>query len=338
MILRVLASLLLFIAVTIPASAAKKLWVELPQDQAIWDQTRTAFLAGDFDRFDAWADVYLASKSKTASGNWKLLIFYSTFEYPHFLYPDYDEATLARMAAQAQKWIDARPHSRAAKIVMGITIMDRAWFWRGPDPLPRIPLESWATYFKYKKQSFDYLTSVRDEASGDPHWYAAMLSAMVPEGPTLGDPDAMIREAIRKFADYNGIYEPIVLINQPKFGAGQQTLDDLIQRTADAVGGEQGDIAYARMYWSVAERISRYKTFFETKASWARIDAGFTALAQRYPTERYRNAHALLACLANDKRRMKELTPAVMASQPLWDVWLDDDMARACLAYADMPY
>ena len=337
MLLRVLTFLLFMMAVTLPASAVEEPWVELPEDQAIREQTKAAFLAGQFDRLDTWADDYLASRSKTASGNWKLLIFYSTFGYyPHFLYADYDDATLARMAGQAQKWIDARPHSRAARIVMGLALMDRAWVCRGRDALPRISLECWATYFKYKKQSFDYLMSVRQEAADDPQWYAAMLTAMLPEGPQLGDPQAMAREAVSKFGDYGGIYEPIVLINAPLFGARQATLDELIEKAADAVGGTEGDIVYAKIYLIVAERITREYTFGQTRAMWARLDVGFEALLKRYPTERYRNAYALFACLAGDKRRIRDLTPQVIASGPLPEVWFDrKDLAEACLEYAN---
>jgi len=337
MLLRVLTFLLIMMALTLHASAVEEPWVELPEDQAIRNQARAAFLAGEFDRLDAWADDYLTSRSRTASGNWKLLLFYSTFGYhPNFLYPDYDDATLATMAAQVQRWIEARPHSRAARIVMGMALMDRAWLCRGRDALPRISLECWATYFKYKKQSFDYLASVRHVAADDPHWYAAMLEAMLPEGPKLGDPEAMAKEAAGKFGDYGGIYEPIVLINAPLFGARQETLDDLIEKTADAVGGTEGDIVYARFYLIVAERITRDCTFGRTRANWARLDAGFKAVIERYPTERYRNAYALFACLAQDKRRIRNLTPRVIASGPLPEVWFDRaDMAKYCLDYAN---
>lgn len=339
MLLRVLTFLLFMMAVNFPASAVEEPWVELPEDQAIRDQTRAAFLAGEFDRLDAWADDYLTSRSRTASGNWKLLLFYSTFGYyPHFLYADYDDATLVRMTGQVQKWIDARPHSRAARIVMGMAIMDRAWLCRGRDALPRIPLECWATYVKYKKQSFDYLMSVRNGAADDPHWYAALLEAMLPEGPKLGDPEATAKEAAGRFGDYGGIYEPIVLIHAPLFGARQETLDDLIEKTADTVGGIEGDIVYARIYLIVAERITREYTFGQTRASWVRLDAGFKAVMERYPTQRYRNAHALFACLARDKRRIRDLTPPVIESGPLAEVWFDrEDMAKYCLEYANQP-
>jgi hypothetical protein len=122
------------------------------------------------------------------------------------------------------------------------------------------------------------------------------------------DYDAIFTQATQAEPDYKGYYDARASFLLPRwYGTEGEWVRDLTQ-SADRIGGEEGDLLYARVVWSVDEYDNEKITFDEKKSvSWSRVERGFETIRKRFPTSlAAMNERARLAFLAGDKAKARE--------------------------------
>ena len=90
----VLFAIFVFLSWAIPAQASPS-----PEVLQIWNDVKTAYLAGKFDQIDGMIEAYQRVDARTESGSIKAAIVYEVLERTKFLYGTYSYATLNQMEA-----------------------------------------------------------------------------------------------------------------------------------------------------------------------------------------------------------------------------------------------
>ncbi|MDX8433156.1 DUF4034 domain-containing protein [Mesorhizobium abyssinicae] len=324
----VLFAIFVFLSWATPVQASPS-----PEVLRIWNDVKTAYLAGKFDQLDELIEAYQRDDARTKSGSIKAAIVYEVLESTKFLYGTYSYGTLNQMEAQADKWIESYPGSRAARITKAIVMNNRAWNARGEGYANTVTPEQWNAFFVYSRQAKDYLQSVKQGTAADPEWYATMLKVARGLPSSDIDFDALASEALDAHPDYIPIYREIVRTNLPQWGGTRQTLEFWIDRMAKASGT---DASYARAYWGAADDFYRDVIFNDTDADWSRVRTGFRAIVHDYPTNWNINIFARLACLAQDKATTKELMERLGNAIDA-EAWLYREMPASCREWASEP-
>jgi hypothetical protein len=91
---------------------------ELQEHTQIGESTQQAFVAEDFAKLEALSQAYRSQRSRTASGLWKLTVFYAGIEaatQTKAMTTD-REAAFAELDAKTMRWAKKYPDSPAAYI------------------------------------------------------------------------------------------------------------------------------------------------------------------------------------------------------------------------------
>ena len=305
---------------------------EQAERQAIWDETRQAFLAGDFAQLDHWAETYRARQLRTGSGQWRLTVFYAAFNYPRYLYGEFTEQTFERMERDVSRWIAERPDSATAGIVLAMTMLNRAWFLRGYETADTVTPAGWQGYLTHNRRANEQLESIRQARDDDPQWFVTAIKVVAGEGNRLGDWRTIADAGLAAHPRHYDIHAEIVRHNLPQWHGNRERLEQAAQRVANIKGGE-GDMAYARAYWTAADQHYRHELFFGTDADWPRMKSGFEQIVTNYPTAWNRNAFARFACSAQDKATTRKLLEELNENIVL-DLWDDKQMPTWCAEWS----
>ena len=78
-------------------------------------------------------------------------------------------------------------------------------------------------------------------------------------------------------------------------GMAEYSAEAFLKRYADKMGGDEGDVLYARVAWLMQCSGMFSDVMKECRLSWNRVDQGFQVLERRYPDAlSVKSAHALL--------------------------------------------
>jgi hypothetical protein len=77
-----------------------------------------------------------------------------------------------------------------------------------------------------------------------------------------------------------------------------------LEKSADRIGGDNGDMLYAWVIWNIYPYMGKIKNdmFRENYFSWSRVKNGFATIRKRFPDSLPAvSQEAYFACLADDK-------------------------------------
>jgi hypothetical protein len=137
--------------------------------------------------------------------------------------------------------------------------------------------------------------------------------------------EALFQKAVETDPDYaTSYYNAMAYYLMPRWHGARGELADFLQKSADKIGGEEGDVLYARMAWHLTFRISG-DVFDDDNVSWERADRGFQIIEKRFPNSlRVKNQRVYLALMGAKTAQMPrqliaelhgEIDPKVWASK-----------------------
>jgi hypothetical protein len=113
--------------------------------------------------------------------------------------------------------------------------------------------------------------------------------------------DATFEEATRNWPDYSPYYCRRALYLLPRWNGTEGEWESNLEKSADRIGGEEGDLLYARVVWSMHQSHVYKNIFRENELSWPRVNKGFEIMeAQFQDSLAAKSEHAYLAALAGD--------------------------------------
>jgi hypothetical protein len=293
---------------------------EVKEQSQLKDRGAKLLYAREFDEIEKIARELRASKAQWENGYWKLGSFYEGFsELP-------DEASERRwtnLLAHLRLWVKAKPESITASTALGRALTSYAWKARGSGWADTVTPTGWKLFHARLAEARQVLLTATNAAETCPLWFTGMLTLGLGEGWPRDVYDKMFSAGTNYLREYVPIYGAKCYYLLPRWYGREGEWERFASDVADAFGGEEGDILYARMVWAMHASGTFAHIFQESKASWPRAKRGFLLLQKRYPDSVL--VTSVFCCLsgqAGDRPMMKALF-AKLGGRVDLTIWLE---------------
>jgi uncharacterized protein DUF4034 len=265
------------------------------------DQTKKQvaglFVAKDFKGLENLASTFRKSEECYASGAWRLEDFYSALD----LATNAAEIDWTVQLNALREWVKASPDSITARVALADRLADYAWKARGNGWANTVTDKGWDLFHQRLLEAVGVLRDAQSLKERCPHWYAVLQTAALGLGMDRQQYDELFADAVRAQPKYSCYYMSRAYFLLPRWYGEQGEWESDLTKLADKVGGDDGDLLYARVTWRM-HRGRYFKNIFkETTISWPRVDKGFIVMESRFPDSfSAKSEHAYLAAQSGD--------------------------------------
>jgi len=291
---------------------------ELEDRSAIARQVSALFEAERFDELDRMAEEFRTRESRTSSGLWKLTMYYMGL----YVQRDgpLDEAYFDKVDQLFQKWAAQSPDSTVAHTGYAISLVNRAWFYRGDGWASDVPKDAWKPFHEFLEKARLYLMDHKQVSDKDPVWFDTMLVIATGENWPLDRFLALVEEASAKHPYFYRIYFKAIDYLLPKWHGDKAMIEEFANLAVEKTHEREGVGMYARIYWYASQFQFGTKLFTDSNVVWDRMAAGIDDVLTRYPDQWNINNFAHFACLARDREKAAELL-ARIEGEPIKLAW-----------------
>jgi hypothetical protein len=313
-----------------PAASPERMAApEMAIRQDIIDTVKRHVFTRDFAALDALEAKFVSPQQRTPSGIWKLRIYYAATQgwlpspTPQSGCADVVEPFLAA-------WRKASPQSPAAIIVTARAQLERAWCYRGTGWNNTVPGTAWAPFHNGIAMAADTLEQGKAIAARDPEYAATSIRIGVAQGKSPGDILNTLGSVTGDAVYYYDMWFDAFRYFQPKWHGSLEDQDALAQLAAKMTAVQDGDGAYARVYWYAMECGCLPEVY---DVDWPRMRRAMRDLSARYPDAWNHANFAKMACkLDHPEEARHYLTLLNWREVDL--AWPDPDEAATCFEQA----
>jgi hypothetical protein len=231
-----------------------------------------------FAELEADAETYRTGKEYFPDGLSKIGCFYSGFSS--------EEMTDAERTGNAKtiaEWIKQYPDSITARIALAELWIDYAWHARGHEYADQVADEAFKLFSQRIANAHAVLKAAAGLKSKCPMYWYFMEDIALSEGWSNKDYEALFLDAIKNNPGFSGYYKSRVIYLLPRWYGKEGDWEKFAESSADKIGGDDGDVLYARLVWTVKDLQIYNYIYEETKISWPRAKRGFEVLQKRFP-------------------------------------------------------
>ena len=295
---------------------------ELEERSAIKREVIGYFNAGNYKNLVQLAHEYRMGRSRTASGLWKLTLFYSGIHEAVDIRIK-DENFWSSLKSKTEKWIKEYSLHPTPYIAHGIVMKGYAWKFRGRGWADTVPAQAWGPFYQHLNNAKAFLEKYKEIASIDPTWYEVMAMIGIGLNMNRTEFERIIDEGLEKEPLYYQLYFTALEYFTPKWYGSERDIEELANSAVARTKGQEGMGMYARIYWGASQTYGA-KLFTSSNVVWEKMKKGIDDVLKRYPDQWNINNFALFACLANDREKASELFDLIKEPAIL-DVWKSQD-------------
>jgi Domain of unknown function (DUF4034) len=270
---------------------------EAREMSALAGEARNLLGSRDFAKLDAFFKKLRDSKEQFANGSWKLHCAYHGIS----LSEESSVLNWETHLAILQQWTNAQPQSVTARVALADAFVSYAWRARGNGPTGQISEVGSLLFNARMTEASRVLIQARSLKEKCPYmWFVLFRKEL---GISTGKKtfDANFKRAVAAWPDYTPFYQGRAYYFLPRWNGEIGEWESDLAKSADEVGGEDGDILYARAVWSMHQSRLFSNIFTDNNISWPRVNKGFEAIEKRFPASlQTQSEHAYLAALAED--------------------------------------
>jgi hypothetical protein len=204
------------------------------------------------------------------------------------------------------------------------------WHARGSGFASTVSEEGWTRFRQRTANARMMLEKLGPEARKDPQWYEAMLRIGLAQGWKNKEFDALYQEAINRFPYYYAYYFTKGSFYSAKWHGSQDEFKAFVDGSVNATAPKLGETMYARLNWSASSN----SMFTDGQTDWNRMKRGFEKLIEDFPDSWNRNNFAKFACMAGDKKTLREQL-ALIGDRVALGAWGSMSYFQACVKYGD---
>ncbi|HEY4416202.1 MAG TPA: hypothetical protein VGO57_10960 [Verrucomicrobiae bacterium] len=276
--------------ITLIESAVRKEWLEIAAKSA------ALFAAKDFDKLEELANQYRTSKECFDTGIWKLEAVY----FGIVPSSDKSDEEWKMSLATLHDWIRTKPNSITARVALAGTLVDYGWKARGSDYAKNVSDTGWKLLGERLSEAVQVLKQAGNLSEKCPHYWTVMLEAAMGLSANKSQYETLFQKAIASEPDFTGYYCQKAYYLSPRWGGQPGDMEVFLEGAANQVGGENGDLLYARVAWYV--QLLTRDVFDDHGLSWERTDKGFEVLEKLYPNSIHvQNGRAYMAVMGCEK-------------------------------------
>jgi hypothetical protein len=286
--------------------------------EAIPNYRKTVYsllLSGKFQQLDCLADSARLHKETFPGGMWKIHAIYNGLEKPplHATHEDW-EAHITSL----QQWVSTEPESITARIALAEAYVNYGEDARGPGFSETVSESGWKLLAERTAKAKQILEEASTLSTKDPEWYVAMQELALDQSWEPSARKALLDQAVKFEPAYYYYYRQYVNSIQPRWGGEEGEVAQFLQKAADQIGGDAGDILYFRV---AVQTVCSCQSDQQLNLSWPRIKKGFAAVEkQNGPTPENQNLMAHMAQSLNDAMAAYKLF-AQIGDQWSEDIW-----------------
>jgi hypothetical protein len=289
--------------------------------------------AKDFASLDELARDYRRTRQSFPDGTWYLGELYAGMQPP----PSKPSSVWMARVALLEEWTKARPESITPRVALANLMLAYAWKARGTGDVHSVSTNGLGSFASRALQGISLMQESAGLKEHCPYERLPVLLAARGIGARKEEFYRPLFDALAAEPTFIPYYEQAVLYQLPRwFGASEDAAEVFLQQQADKLGGEEGDVLYARLAWRMQSSGLFSDAIKECHFSWERVDKGFQVLERRYPEAlSVRSAHAWLGGLAAGPEVVRALLKRLDGRVDL-SVWnpVDQFKERARNAYA----
>jgi hypothetical protein len=259
--------------------------------------------ARNYDELEELAGKFRSSKECYANGAWKLNDIYAG------LVPAdkaSDDEWQNRIAA-SQGWVAAKPDSITARVNLADVLVNFAWKARGGGWANSVSGEGWRLFGDRLHQAMAALNAAENLKAQCPYYWTVKMRAALGLQMARGQFNEIFQQATNYESDYEPSYLQRAVYLMPRWDGGEGELEADLEKSADRMGSDDGDMLYAQVVWGLHARASSPNVLEENHFSWPRVDRGFAVIEERFPYSlAAKSERAYLAYYAGDARKTRE--------------------------------
>jgi hypothetical protein len=260
-------------SVAAPAEVDRGLQADDSTDVHAFDEfsssVRTLVYDKNFDRLDQLADSIRSSKAKFSGGMWKLHAFYEGAAQPEGHATEEDWKALETLL---NDWIEAKPQSITAQLVLANFYINYAWDARGSGYSDSVSDSGWKLFASRTARAQEILEKAQALPAKCPEWFRLMQAVAQAQGWSKEQAKALLEKAIAFEPDYYYYYQMYATFVSPQWNGEPEESELFAQESADRVGGSRGEILYFRI---ASFLISNSNGQISRNLSLARIEKGY---------------------------------------------------------------
>ena len=282
---------------------------EKAEQDKIGHQAADLLVKRDFATLDKSAHELREGKRVYPDGTWALRSFYSGLETVPKDAPD--SQWTARIAILSD-WIKTVPDSITPRVALVETLVSYAWKARGTGYANTVTDEGGKLMAQRLGVAHKILVEARNLHEKCPRWWPAAQNVALGEGWDIHTYDRLCDEGLSLFPENQAIYLYKAYELQPRWHGKPGEWEDFATASAQKVGGDQGEMLYARMIWYLNEKGLFHNIFADSAVKWDRVKRSFEVLQRMYPDSLpVLSEFAGLSCNAGDWKKARELFASI---------------------------
>lgn len=245
-------------------------------EQTQWQHKGAALLAAkQYDEIEKVAAQLQKSNAANSKGSPHLALFLEGLVVG-------GDSNFAALQAKIAAWRAARPQSNLARLAAIQMWTDAASKARGSGYANTITPAMSAKIEVLLAKSTQGLKNLPPTAFESPLAFIVALDCGLLAGAPREFLDNLFEAGTRKFPNYLPLYRTRTIHLLPRwFGEPGESIE-MIESRADQIGGENGDVFYARVIWHLAQTTGDIESDFSY--DYSRVTRGLERLHQRFPT------------------------------------------------------
>lgn len=233
-----------------------------------------------FDSLDQTAEHLRAGKSRIPGGQWQIHLFYTALDAPQQTEQDSSEHI-----AHLEHWMNQRPNSITARVALATALIRWAWVARGHGYGNTVTPEGWRLFRERISEAQVVLEGSEKMPVMCPQWYSEMLAVGTAQAWDADRMHKVLEDGIKFEPGYYYLYFQYANNLLPKWHGRPGDASSFARTSADAVGGDAGDI----LYFQIGTELIKIgdDEFPVHEMDWQRLQRGYQALLSQYGAAGY---------------------------------------------------
>lgn len=297
---------------------------ELETREAIHENVRNLLSEEDYAALEALASEYREKESRTASGVWKLTVFYTGVNniLPYSIVdPDIWNSLLTKV----DRWQQQFPRSPTPYIAKSLILKKQAWSIRGTGYSGSVDSKSWEPFYNKVSEARRVLEDSRAISINDPAWYEVMVEIATIESWDDKRFEALIEKGLQENPYYYELYFSILNHYTPKWHGDSGKIEQFARQSIQNTKTIEGYGLYARIYWYASQSQFEGQLFQRSDVDWPTMSRGIDDVLSKYPDQWNINNFTKFACLASDRKKARQLFELIKG-EPIYNAWLQNQL------------
>jgi hypothetical protein len=217
------------------------------------------------------------------------------------------------------EWFKHRPDAPLIRIVQAQQALNKGWQARGSGLASSVSREGWRVFGQQVEKAHELIKPLLDEDNPPPEAYVSLFEIAKAQSWSEEDCEPHIAKLLKLNPRYLAPHVAMTEKLMPRWGGEPGADGKYVARVADAIGGENGDVAYAKLATKIAIYETKEAFFDEAGFDYNRIQRGWTAVQKDKANADFGMiGEAVIAKLKGDKERLAKARNRILDDELIY--------------------